>query len=132
MASKNTVKMSQDIVSDALNQIMNALNSGKNSIVLTRHSKLLIDLLAIAKLKGQIKSYHLEGSKLTIVFDKLNMFKSIKPRYLVKVGDIEKFKKRYLPAKDLGTIVLSTNQGLMTHQTAIEKNIGGSLIAYFY
>jgi ribosomal protein S8 len=32
----------------------------------------------------------------------------------------------------MGFVIISTNQGLMTHQTAEEKNIGGSVIAYFY
>ena len=51
---------------------------------------------------------------------------------MVTVPEIDKYIKRYLPSKDLGIIIISTSQGLMTHQTAIEKNIGGSLLAYFY
>ena len=58
--------------------------------------------------------------------------KAIKPRYMVSVSEIEKYEKRYLPAKNFGIIIISTSQGLMTHQTAIDKNIGGSLIAYIY
>ena len=40
--------------------------------------------------------------------------------------------KRFLPARNLGILIISTNQGLITHVDAIDKNIGGSLIAYFY
>jgi len=48
------------------------------------------------------------------------------------VEDLDKYAKRYLPAKDIGMLIVSTNQGLMAHQTAQDKNIGGCLIAYFY
>ncbi len=43
-----------------------------------------------------------------------------------------KYARRYLPARDMGVLILSTSQGLMTHHAALEKNIGGSLIAYVY
>ena len=124
--------MSQDIVADALNQMLNATRAGKSSIVIARHSKLLLSVLAIAKLKGYVKEYKADGNSLKIEIGKLNHCKAIKPRYIVQVADIEKYTKRYLPAKDLGILIVSTSQGLMTHQTAQEKNIGGSLLAYFY
>lgn len=56
----------------------------------------------------------------------------IKPRYSVTADGFEKFEKRYLPAKGMGIIIVSTSQGLMTHDQAKEKNIGGRLIAYCY
>lgn len=124
--------MVRDVVADGLNQMMNALRARKNSVTLRYHSKLLTSVLAIAKLKGYVKSYAIEDGKLNIVFDKLNACNAIKPRFVVNVKEIEIYTKRFLPAKDLGTIIISTNQGLMTHQTAQDKNVGGSLIAYFY
>lgn len=124
--------MSQDILADALNQMFNAAKASKTTIILARHSKLLLSVLAIAKLKGYVKEYKADGNSLKIELGKLNSCKAIKPRYIVQVADIEKYAKRYLPAKDIGVIVVSTSQGLMTHQTAQEKNLGGSLLAYFY
>jgi small subunit ribosomal protein S8 len=124
--------MSQDIVADGLNRIMNALRARKGSVTLKAHSKLLLSVLALAKLKGYIKSYEAQGRNLAIIFDKLNECKAIKPRYAVSVEDLDKYAKRYLPAKDIGMLIVSTNQGLMAHQTAQDKNIGGCLIAYFY
>ena len=56
----------------------------------------------------------------------------IKPRFSVKVSDIQKFEERYLIAKDMGIIIISTSQGLMTHIKAKERNLGGKLIAYCY
>jgi small subunit ribosomal protein S8 len=124
--------MSQDIVADTLNQLMNAKRAGKKEIEVSHNSKFLLSVLALAKLRGYVKSYKMEEKKLKIEIGKLNGCKAIKPRFMVQVSDIEKYIKRYLPAKGIGILMVSTSQGLMTHQTALEKNIGGSLIAYMY
>lgn len=125
-------KMSQDTVADGLNVIMNAKKAGKKEVHIEMHSKLLLSVLAIGKLKGYIKNYKTEGTKLHVEIGKLNSCKAIKPRYMVQVDEIEKYITRYLPAKNIGTLIISTSQGLMTHQTALDKNLGGSLIAYMY
>ena len=124
--------MSQDVIADTLNKMLNAAKADKTTLSANRHSKLLLSVLAIAKLKDYVKNYRVEKNVLNIELGKLNFCKAIKPRFVVQVGEIEKYVKRYLPAKDLGVIIVSTSQGLMTHTTAQEKNIGGSLIAYFY
>ena len=130
--SINTTNMSHDIVADALNKIMNAKRAHAQSVIITQHSRLLLSVLAIAKLKGYIKHYAVEGRTLTVELDRLNACNAIKPRFMVRVEEIDDYIKRYLPAKDIGILIVSTSQGLMTHQTAQEKNIGGSLLAYFY
>ena len=124
--------MSQDVVSDGLNRIMNAKKASKTSVILKQHSKFLLQVLAIGKLKGYIESYHTTPQGLEIKFGKVNVCKSVKPRYVVKVHDIDKYVRRYLPSRNLGIIVISTSEGLMTHHTAIDKGIGGCVVAYFY
>lgn len=125
--------MSQDIIADTLNQIMNAKKAGKSSVSVMRHSKFLLSVLAIGKLKGYIRSFQVTGRTLDIeIGDKLNACLAVKPRYLAKVDSIMKYVRRYLPSRDMGVLIISTSKGLMTHQTALEKNIGGSIIAYFY
>ncbi|MCX8158688.1 MAG: 30S ribosomal protein S8 [Candidatus Pacearchaeota archaeon] len=124
--------MSQDVVSDALNNIMNANRAGKKYLEIKRYSKLLLSILAMAKMKGYITNYEVKDNILKIEIGKLNFCKAIKPRFVVRVDEIEKYVKRYLPAKDIGTIIISTPKGLMSHTTCFEKNIGGCLLAYFY
>jgi ribosomal protein S8 len=123
--------MSQDIISDALNQVMNAKRARKSSVMIRRHSKLLIEVLELAKKKKYIESFKVNGEDLEIKFN-LNECKAIKPRFDVRVNEIDKYVKRFLPSRDFGMIVISTSKGLMTNTEAVEKNIGGSLIAYFY
>ena len=124
--------MSQDIIADALNKIMNAKRAGKSSLILKRYSKFLISILALAKLKGYIKDYSLSKNILKIEIGRLNNCKAIKPRFTASLNEIEKYEARYLPAKGKGILIISTSQGIMTNDTAREKNIGGCLIAYIY
>ncbi len=126
--------MSQDIVADALNMIKNSKKSKKESIEIKRISNLLIEILKIMKQKNAIKKYKINSKEksVEITFGDFSECKAIKPRFTVQENQIEKYKRRYLPARNIGTIIVSTNKGLMTHEEALEEGIGGCLIAYFY
>ena len=79
--------MSQDIVADALNQIMNAKKARKTEIVIQKHSKLLRNVLDIAKENGYL-DYEVDGTEMKVTIHKLNELKAIKPRYTVSVKNI--------------------------------------------
>ena len=123
--------MSQDIISDILNQIMNAKKARLEILETTRYSKLLINILDIMKNLGYV-DYSIKDDKLKIIIKELNECRSIKPRYTVSNKRINHYVRRFLPAKNFGLIIISTNNGLMRHYEAEEKNIGGSLIAYIF
>tara|TARA_Y100000310_G_scaffold122529_1_gene121236 strand:- start:5883 stop:6254 length:372 start_codon:yes stop_codon:yes gene_type:complete len=123
--------MSQDIVADTLNQIMNAKKARKTEVVVNKHSKLLRSVLDIAKQAGYL-DYEIDGTKIKITIHKLNELKAIKPRYTVSVKNINKYVKRFLPARNFGFVIVSTNQGLMKHGEAEEQNLGGCLVAYMF
>ncbi|MEK6840623.1 MAG: 30S ribosomal protein S8 [Nanoarchaeota archaeon] len=126
--------MSQDVVADALNMIRNAVKARKETLEIKRISNLLIEVLKIMKQKEAIKKYKIDSKKKTAEVDVGKIFEcmAIKPRLTVRKDQIEKYRRRFLPARDIGTIIVSTNRGLMTHEEAMEQGIGGSLIAYFY
>jgi ribosomal protein S8 len=123
--------MSQDIIADTLNQIMNAKKARKTEVVVNKHSKLLIKILDIAKQNGYL-DYSIDGTKLTIKIIKLNEIKAVSPRYTFSIYKINKYVERFLPARNFGFIIVSTNQGLMKHTEAREQNLGGCLIAYMF
>ena len=126
--------MSQDIIADAMNMINNAKKANKENAKVKRISNLLIEILKIMKYKNAIKKYKIDVKEKSVsitVGDLLNC-KAIKPRFTVSKDQIEKYRRRYLPSRNMGTIIVSTNKGLMTHEDALEEGIGGSLIAYFY
>ncbi|MBU0894335.1 MAG: 30S ribosomal protein S8 [Nanoarchaeota archaeon] len=126
--------MSQDIVADALNNIKNAKKAGKETIEIKIISNVLIEILKIMKQKNIIKKYKInsKNKSLQITIGDLHECKAIKPRFTVKKTQIEKYRRRYLPSRQIGTLIISTNKGLVTHEEAQEENIGGCLIAYFY
>ncbi len=126
--------MSQDITADALNMIRNAKKAGKERIQVKKISNLLIEVLKIMKQEGAIKKYKIDVKKrsIEITIGELSECKAIKPRFTVDKNQIEKYRRRYLPARNLGTMIISTNKGLMTHEEAYSEGTGGCLIAYFY
>jgi small subunit ribosomal protein S8 len=126
--------MSQDVLADALNAMRNAKVARKENVEIGRVSKLLIEVLKIMKQKGAVKKYKIDAKDKFVEITLGDFFecKSIKPRFSVKTGQIERYRRRYLPAKNVGTIIVSTPKGLMTHEETVEKGLGGSLIAYFY
>lgn len=123
--------MSQDIISDGLNQIMNAKKARKTEVVLNKHSKLLRGILDIAKEAGYL-DYSVDETKLKVEIKNLNAIRAVKPRYTVKNSKINFYVRRYLPAKDFGLVLVSTNKGLKKHFEAEEENLGGCLVAYMY
>ncbi|MCK4647703.1 30S ribosomal protein S8 [Candidatus Pacearchaeota archaeon] len=126
--------MSQDITADALNMIRNAKKAGKEHVEIKKISNLLIEILKIMKQEGAIKKYKIDVKKrhIEITIGELSECKAIKPRFSVDKSQIDKYRRRYLPARNLGTMIVSTNKGLMTHEEAYAEGTGGCLIAYFY
>ena len=125
--------MSQDIISDGLNQIMNAKRVEKKELVIRRYSKVLLNLFEIMKSEGYI-DYEVNKAELSVKVKiiKLNECRAIKPRYYVAVGNINKYLRRFLPSRNMGNMIVSTNKGLLGYKESLKENIGGSLIAYFY
>jgi len=114
--------------------LKNAKKAQKDVVKVKIISNLLIEILKIMKQKGAIKKYKINGKEksIEITIGNLTECKSIKPRFSCNKSQIEKYRRRYLPARNLGIMILSTNKGLITHEEAEKEQIGGSLIAYFY
>jgi len=127
----------QDPIVDALAKIKNSEVASKTECTIRPASNFLGDILKIAKDSGYIQDYKREEGNGVISFNiqlsgKMNEIKAIKPRFAVKKTEFEKYEKRYLPARDVGLLVVSTSQGLMTHTEAKSKKLGGRLIAFMY
>ena len=134
--SKSIVKMSQDIVSDALNGIMNSKRVGKLNVEITRISKFLLNIFEMMKAKGhidfEVKDDGDGKPKAIVKILKLNECRAIKPRYFVRKDEVDRYLRRFLPSRNFGTLVISTSKGLLSHQEADEAKLGGAVIAYFY
>jgi small subunit ribosomal protein S8 len=114
--------------------IRNAKKARREIVEIKKISNLLIEVLKIMKQEGAIKKYKIDAKNrsIEITIGDLSECKAIKPRFTVDKTQIEKYRRRYLPARNLGVMIISTNKGLMTHEEAFKEEIGGCLIAYFY
>jgi len=126
-----------DVLANALSNIMNAEKSGKENCVIKPTSKVIKKVLEILQDNhyiGEIK--YIENDKGGIfnvtLLGKINKVSVITPRFSVKQEGFEKFEKRFLPAQDFGLLVVSTSQGIMTHYQAKTKKVGGKLLAFCY
>ncbi|MBU1252254.1 MAG: 30S ribosomal protein S8 [Nanoarchaeota archaeon] len=126
--------MAQDTVADAMNMMRNAKKARKEIVKIKLVSNLLVEILKIMKRENAIKKYKIDARdrSMEVTLGDFLECKVIKPRFMVKKDEIERYKRRYLPARNMGTVLVSTSKGLMTHEEAAEAGLGGSLIAFFY
>ena len=126
-----------DPLANVLSFIQLYERKAKREVLTKNTNKLVKKILTILQEKGYIGSFEevqdAKGNLLKIsLLGNINKVGVIKPRFKVQLTDFEKYEKRYLPAKDFGILILTTNKGLMTHTQAKEKKIGGRLISYCY
>lgn len=123
-----------ELITKTLNEIMNAKRAGKVECTIKPFSKLLVKILDIMK-KEDFLDYRINKGgfgSVTILIKKLNKCRSITPRFYTKLDEFDKYIRRFLPARNFGIIIVSTDRGIMTHAEALEKGIGGSLLAYCF
>jgi len=124
-----------DIIADGLTRIRNAAQR-KMEVTKLNYSRLMEDVLKVFQEKGYIESYKVieDGNKkflnVTLKYDEngdsvINEVKRIsKPGRRVYKGyeDIKNFKNGF------GTIVVSTNKGVLSNDEAYKQKVGGEVI----
>lgn len=126
-----------DPLADAMHKIAKYDALGRESVDIVNPNSMLKRIVKILNELGYLGSFDMaedgKGGIMTLhLLKKINACGVIKPRYPIKVEDFEKWEKRYLLAQGFGVLLLSTNQGLMTHEQALKQNIGGTLVAFCY
>ncbi len=126
-----------DPLAAVLSEIKNAERIGKKQVITRFNSKLIknvLELLNKLSFVGTVEEIETpQGNSLKIsLLGNINSIGVIKPRYSIKLSDYEKFEKRFLPAKDFGILVVSTSKGIMIHNEAKEKKLGGRLLIFCY
>jgi len=127
--------MMNDIIADGLTRIRNAAMRGLE-VTKLNHSKLMEDVLKVFEEKGYIESFKVieDGNKkfinVTLKYDEngnsvINELKRVsKPGRRVYKGyeDIKRFKNGF------GTLVVSTNKGVLPNDKAYAEKVGGEVI----
>ncbi|MBU0623813.1 MAG: 30S ribosomal protein S8 [Candidatus Thermoplasmatota archaeon] len=129
--------MQQDTLNDAMSVIKNAEKVGKGECTVRPSSKLVGRVLKVMQESGYIRQFELVEDGRSRIFrvalsGQINNCGVIRPRYSVKVADLEKYEARYLPAQDFGVLILTTTKGVVTHMEAKEGGVGGKLLAFVY
>jgi hypothetical protein len=75
---------------------------------------------------------HRAGKIVVELNGRLNKCGCISPRYDIGHSQIEDWVARLLPSRQFGLIVLTTSQGIMDHEEARRKKVGGKVLGFFY
>ncbi|MGI0132066.1 MAG: 30S ribosomal protein S8 [Thermoplasmata archaeon] len=129
--------MQHDLLNDALVTLRHADQQGQGKVQIAPTSHLIGEVLRIFRENKYVDEFTFVpggrgGSYDVTLSRRINSCGVIKPRVSVSTRDLERFEARFLPAQDFGLLLLSTNQGVMSHAKARELKIGGRLLAYVY
>lgn len=124
-------------ISDAMSTIKNAADTGKPDCIIEPASKLLGAMLRIMQEAGYVTSFeviddHRGGQFRVQLSGRINKCGAINPRFNVQLEEMEYWETQYLPAKNFGILLLTTSNGVMSHEEARVKGIGGQLLGYVY
>lgn len=126
-----------DTLADALVNLKNSENAGKEECMIRPASKLIRDILKIMQTEEYIGNFEFiddgkAGMYKVQLVGKINNCKAIKPRYSVQADEINNWERRYLPSRGFGTLIISTPHGIVTHMEAKKMKSGGRLLAFVY
>ena len=126
-----------NILANLFTTIFNTEDRRKNNCIVVPTSKLGYEVLQTLKNEGYIGEFeHIVdnlGGKFKIqLLAKITKCGTITPRFKVRKDEYNIWEQQFLPAYNRGMLLVTTNQGVMSHKEAANKNIGGFLIGYVY
>jgi small subunit ribosomal protein S8 len=129
-----------DTLANAMAAIVNAEMRAKPEVIIMPASKLIANVLRVMQREGYIGEFEYiddgRWGKIRVrLLGRINKAGVIKPRFSVKYRDLIRMPdwlRKYLPSRDIGILIISTSQGVMSHREAIQRHIGGVLLAYVY
>ncbi|MEM2896161.1 MAG: 30S ribosomal protein S8 [Candidatus Bathyarchaeia archaeon] len=126
-----------DPLSNTLSAISNNEERRKRECVTWPASRLIGQVLRVMQKHGYIGEFEFiddgRAGKFKIqLLGRINKARAVRPRFSVKFDEIELWEKRFLPSRNVGILILSTNKGVISHLEAKKMRVGGKLLAHVY
>ena len=126
-----------NVLANLFTTIFNSEDRRKNNCVIIPASNLASKVLKTLNDEGYIGEFERvedkRGGKFKInLLAKITKCGAITPRFKVKKDEYNTWEQQFLPSYNRGMLVVTTNQGVMSHKEAANKGIGGFLIGYVY
>jgi small subunit ribosomal protein S8 len=104
-----------DPLSNALTNMRNNEMQGNKRCTISPASKMIGHVLRTMQKEGYIGEFEFvddgkAGQFIVELEGNINKCGVIKPRHAIKNDEFEKFEKRYLPAKNFGVIIMTTQK----------------------
>jgi len=126
-----------NILANLFTTLYNTEDRRKEQCVVLPTSKIALQVLKTLKNEGYIGEFEeiddKRGGKFIIqLLAKITKCGVVTPRFKVKKDEYNQWEQKFLPSYDRGMLIITTNQGVMSHHEAANKGIGGFLIGYVY
>ena len=126
-----------DPLSNAMTSLQNSEGRNLKTCRIWPASNLIGRTLQVLQKNGYIGEFEFiddgkAGMFKVQLLGRINRSRAVRPRHSVRVGEYARWEERFLPAYNVGILIVSTPKGVMSHREAIEKEEGGRLLAYVY
>ncbi|MGD1834676.1 MAG: 30S ribosomal protein S8 [Nitrososphaeraceae archaeon] len=126
-----------NVISNLFTTLYNNESRRKKECLIVPTSKFASEILRVMQKYRYIGEFeqiddNRSGKFRIQLLAKINKCGIITPRYSVKKDQYLDWERQFLPAYNLGILIVSTSNGIMSHHDAQNQGLGGVLVGYVY
>jgi len=126
-----------NVLSNLFTTIYNNESRRKRECVIVPASKFASEVLRVMQKHRYIGEFDQvddgrAGKFQVQLLAKINKCGIITPRFSVKKDAYFGWERQFIPAYNMGILLVSTSKGIMSHHEAVSEGLGGVLVGYVY